>query len=234
MYGVDVMGKGGRGFQDNVHWTLFKIFLICWHPLRNTTRQASRFLQAMSTLQKSLSHITSSQSFHTKLPFPGSLINFPSDSKPVWLSMASGDKLRYDWLNQTTKCWPSNHIAACHLMPSKSQWLYGGVCHHGWEDGWSSKYYTLSLQHETISGPHWLWIWWEIYQAPRKWQFCVEILGGRATRERFLKGAHGLEKSRCPPCSISNWGNLTVDKSLKMAPNGLKLHRTDKYTLNKR
>ena len=34
--------------------------------------------------------------------------------------------------------------------------------------------------------------------------------------------------------TVSYWGNLTVDKSLKMAPNGLKLHRTDKYTLNKR
>ena len=33
---------------------------------------------------------------------------------------------------------------------------------------------------------------------------------------------------------ISYWGNLTDDKSLKMAPNGPKLHRTDKYTLNKR
>ena len=34
--------------------------------------------------------------------------------------------------------------------------------------------------------------------------------------------------------SISYWGNLTVDKSLQMAQNGLKLRRTDKYTLNKR
>ena len=33
---------------------------------------------------------------------------------------------------------------------------------------------------------------------------------------------------------ISYWGNLTDDKSLKMAANGPKLHRTDKYTLNKR
>ena len=33
---------------------------------------------------------------------------------------------------------------------------------------------------------------------------------------------------------ISYWGNLTDEKSLKMAPNGPKLHRTDKYTLNKR
>ena len=33
---------------------------------------------------------------------------------------------------------------------------------------------------------------------------------------------------------ISYWGNLTDDKSLQMAPNAPKLHRTDKYTLNKR
>ena len=33
-YGMDVMGGGGgRGFQDNVHWTLFKIFLICRRSL---------------------------------------------------------------------------------------------------------------------------------------------------------------------------------------------------------
>ena len=30
---MDVMGEGGRGFQDNVHWTLFKIFLIFRYPL---------------------------------------------------------------------------------------------------------------------------------------------------------------------------------------------------------
>ena len=34
--------------------------------------------------------------------------------------------------------------------------------------------------------------------------------------------------------SDSYWGNLTNDKSLKMASNGPKLHRSDKYTLNKR
>ena len=35
------------------------------------------------------------------------------------------------------------------------------------------------------------------------------------------------------PCRISYWGSLTDDnsKSLKIAPNGPKLHRTDKYTL---
>ena len=33
-YRMDVMGGGGRGFQDNVHWTLFKIFLICRRPLK--------------------------------------------------------------------------------------------------------------------------------------------------------------------------------------------------------
>ena len=59
-------------------------------------------------------------------------------------------------------------------------------------------------------------------------------LGERAMRERFLKGARGLEKSGRPPSAISYWGNLTDDKSLKMAPNGPKLHRTDKYTLNNR
>ena len=44
------------------------------------------------------------------------------------------------------------------------------------------------------------------------------------------------------PCSLRPFGAILsdlssvrfLDKSLKMAPNGLKLHRTDKYTLNKR
>ena len=62
----------------------------------------------------------------------------------------------------------------------------------------------------------------------------------------FFSGGGGCTCTQCTPlayapdlsvlCSlgISYWGNLNDDKSLKMVPNSPKLHRTGKYTLNKR
>ena len=46
------MRIGGRGFQENVHWTLFKIVLICRRPLSKQRErlQSQRFQRSRSAL----------------------------------------------------------------------------------------------------------------------------------------------------------------------------------------